>query len=77
VEVEYYNEDGSLSAPSDYMVTQAIKADQNGVFTYAAPRAGWWGFAALNTADETMKHDGVEKDIELGAVIWVKFHDMK
>jgi len=77
VEVEYYNEDGSLSAPSDYMVTQTVKADQHGVFTYVAPRAGWWGFAALNTADETKKHDGVEKDIELGAVIWVKFHDMK
>jgi cobalt/nickel transport protein len=77
VEVEYYNEQGDLSAPSDYMITQTIKADENGLFTYAAPRAGWWGFAALNTSDEKKKHDGVEKDIELGAVIWVKFHPMK
>jgi len=77
VEVEYYNEQGNLSAPSDYMITQTIKADENGLFTYAAPRAGWWGFAALNTSDEKKKHDGVEKDIELGAVIWVKFHPMK
>ena len=30
------------------MVTQTIKADPNGIFTYAAPKAGWWGFAALN-----------------------------
>lgn len=77
VEVEYYNQDGDVTAPTDYMVTQAIKADGNGVFTYAAPRAGWWGFAALNTAKEPMKHDGQDKDVELGAVIWVQFHDMK
>lgn len=76
VEVEYYNEDGSKSAPNDYMVTQTIKADGNGVFTYAAPVAGWWGFAALNDADFTIKHEGQEKDVELGAVLWVKFHDM-
>lgn len=77
VEVEYYNEDGSKTAPSDYMVTQTVKADSNGVFTYAAPGAGWWGFAALNTADYQMKHDGEKKDVELGAVLWVKFHEFK
>lgn len=77
VEVEYYNQDGKLKAPTDYMVTQTIKADQNGVFTYAAPKAGWWGFAALNTSDKKIKHNGEDKDIEIGAVIWVEFHDMK
>ena len=77
VEVEYYNEKGKSKAPTDYMVTQTIKADRNGVFTYAVPRAGWWGFAALNTSDKKMKHKGQEKDIEIGAVIWVKFHDWK
>ncbi|PQP35662.1 DUF4198 domain-containing protein [Desulfobacteraceae bacterium SEEP-SAG9] len=73
VEVEYYNEDGKSQAPTDYMVTQTIKADQNGVFTYAAPKAGWWGFAALNGADFKLKQAGEDKDVELGAVIWVKF----
>jgi cobalt/nickel transport protein len=77
VEVEYFNKDGKYTAPTDYMVTQTVKADSNGVFTYAAPKAGWWGFAALNTSDEKKKHDGEDKDIELGAVLWVKFHDMK
>jgi len=77
VEVEYYNQDNRLKAPTDYMVTQTIKADQNGVFTYAAPKAGWWGFAALNPSDKKMKYNGKEKDVELGAVIWVKFHDME
>ncbi|MEM9270534.1 MAG: DUF4198 domain-containing protein, partial [Pseudomonadota bacterium] len=48
-------------------------ADGNGVFSYAAPHSGWWGFAALSTADETMSLDGVDKEVELGAVIWVEF----
>ncbi len=74
VEVEFYNEGSPRQAPTDYMVTQTIKADQNGVFSYAAPGAGWWGFAALNTADFKLVHDGQEKDVEIGAVIWVKFH---
>lgn len=73
VEIEFYNKDQNVSAPTEYMITQTIKADQNGVFTYAPPVEGWWGFAALNTSDQKLVHDGEEKDIELGAVIWVKF----
>jgi cobalt/nickel transport protein len=55
------------------MVTQVVTADENGVFTYAAPKAGWWGFSALNQADYTLEHQGEEKNVELGAVIWVQF----
>ena len=75
VEVEYYNQQHKYTAPTDYMVTQTVKADQNGVFTYAAPKAGWWGFAALNQADFKIKHAGEEKEVEIGAVIWVKFEE--
>jgi cobalt/nickel transport protein len=77
VEVEYYNIDKKYTAPTDYMITQTIKADGSGVFTYAAPVSGWWGFAALNSASYKLPHQGQEKDVELGAVIWVYFHDMK
>jgi len=77
VEVEYYNMAKKYSAPSDYMITQTIKTDGNGVFTYAAPVSGWWGFAALNAADFKLPHNGENKDVELGAVIWVYFHEMK
>jgi nickel transport protein len=77
VEVEYYNKDKKYTAPTEYMTTQTIKADGNGVFTYAAPVPGWWGFAALNTADFKLQHEGEEKDVELGAVIWVYFNEMK
>lgn len=77
VEVEYYNQNQTVKAPTEYMITQTIKADADGVFTYGAPRSGWWGFAALNGADFKIKHAGQDKDVELGAVIWVKFHEMR
>jgi cobalt/nickel transport protein len=73
VEVEYYNQAKKFKAPDDYFVTQVVRTDANGVFAYAAPKAGWWGFAALNTSNDKIK----DKDVELGAVLWVKFHDMK
>lgn len=75
VEAEYYNVNGKAKAPTDYMVTQVIRADKNGVFTYAVPRAGWWGFAALNLSGKKMKYKGEDKDVELGAVIWVEFQE--
>lgn len=73
VEVEYYNVDGKAKAPTDYMIAQTVKTDANGVFTYAVPKAGWWGFAGLNTSEE--KIEG--KEVELGAILWVRFHDWK
>jgi len=77
VEIEYYNKEKKYTAPTEYMITQTIKADGNGVFTYATPVSGWWGFAALSGADFKLPHEGEEKDVELGAVIWVYFHEMK
>lgn len=73
VEVEFFNQDGTYEAPIDYMITQVVKADTNGVFTYGVPFAGWWGFAALNTAKEKMEFEGTPKDVELGAVLWTEF----
>ena len=81
VEVEYLNESPEnktkVVPPADAFVTQVVKADANGVFSYAMPRAGWWGFAALSEADWTMKQDGQDKGIEIGAVYWVRTCDMK
>ena len=74
VEVELYNQDSYLVAPSDYHITQVVKTDENGVFTFTCPRPGWWGFAALNEADYTIKApDGTDKGVELGAVLWIYF----
>jgi cobalt/nickel transport protein len=77
VEIEFYNKDKKVEAPNEYMVTQAVKADRNGVFTYAAPKAGWWGFAALTTADFKLKKDGKDKAVEIGGVIWVYFQEWR
>lgn len=73
VEIEYYNQDRKTAVPTDYMITQTIKTNANGVFTYAVPKSGWWGFAALNRADFTLKNNGRDKEVELGAVLWVHF----
>ncbi|MFZ5452880.1 MAG: DUF4198 domain-containing protein [Thermodesulfobacteriota bacterium] len=74
VEVEYWNTDKKVAAPNDYFVTQVVKTDKNGVFTFAPPQAGWWGFAALTTEKQAMKDkDGKKKDAEYGAVLWVQF----
>lgn len=77
VEVEFFNEGLAATAPDELMITQTVKADADGVFTYAPPAAGWWGFAALNTADYTITEEvsGEEKAVELGAVIWVHFEE--
>ena len=73
VEVEYYNRDDAYTIPNVYFMTQVIKTDENGVFTYCAPWPGWWGFAALKTDRKKMEHQGALKDVELGAVIWMEF----
>lgn len=76
VEVEFVN-DGTVKAPNDAFITQVIKADANGTFSYAMPRGGWWGFAALVEGDEPGKSpDGKDVPIEEGGLIWVKATDM-
>jgi cobalt/nickel transport protein len=77
VEVEYYNRDGKVKAPDDSYITQVIKADSNGVFTYAMPIEGWWGFAALSTADFKLEHEGKKYPVEIGAVLWVRTREMR
>lgn len=77
VEVEWRN-DGTLIPPADAFVTQVVKTDAQGVFAYAMPKAGWWGFAALVGGDKPMKNpEGKEVPVELGGLIWVHTRDMK
>ncbi len=74
VEIEFFNQDRNVKIPNDYMVTQTIKADANGLFSYSVPAPGWWGFAALNPSDRKIDYEGTPKEVELGAVLWVEFH---
>jgi nickel transport protein len=72
VEVEFYNQEQQFKAPSDLHITQVVKADAAGIFTFSCPQPGWWGFAALSSADYTLKNpQGEEKEVELGAVLWI------
>jgi cobalt/nickel transport protein len=75
VEIEFWNPDKKVSAPNDYFVAQVVKTDKNGVFTFAPPAAGWWGFAALNEEKEAILHEGKKRPAEYGAVLWVQFTD--
>ncbi len=78
IEITYDNKGTTVKSPGDPFNIQVVIADKNGVFTYAMPKAGWWGFAALSEADNKLKDpDGKEKPIEIGAVIWVLVTDMK
>lgn len=75
VEIEWVNDSG-LKMPSDPFTTQIVKTDQNGIFAYAIPRAGWWGFNAI-TQGKTIGADGKAADAELGGTIWVRAVDLK
>lgn len=75
VEVELYNPNATYTAPSEYHITQVVKANSEGIFTFTCPVSGWWGFAALTEADYTIKNpEGEDKPVELGAVFWTYFH---
>jgi cobalt/nickel transport protein len=76
VEVEFWGK-GKTKAPTDAHVTQVVKTDSNGVFSFAMPKAGWWGFAALMESDAPVKHEGQDKKVELGAVLWVHAYPME
>jgi cobalt/nickel transport protein len=77
VEVEFYNSKGDMEIPSPAYVAQVIKTDSKGVFTFALPFGGWWGFAALTTDDIKMKKDGKPKDVEVGGVLWIYLHPIR
>lgn len=77
VEVEYYNIGKKLHVPCTTCETQVLKTDQDGYFSFAMPKPGWWGFAALIDAPDKVAHEGKEYPLELGAVIWVRTRDVK
>ena len=75
VEVEYYNPDGAKKAPTSSHITQEVRSDPNGVFSFSMPWKGWWGFAALHTdPNKTMDKDGKAKEVEQGGVFWIYVH---
>jgi cobalt/nickel transport protein len=77
IEIEYIS-NGKIKLPSDPYITAVIKSDASGYFSYAMPKAGWWGFAALVTGVRKMPGpSGGQVPIEEGGLIWVKTIDMR
>jgi cobalt/nickel transport protein len=76
VEVELWGK-GKTKAPTEEHVRQVVKTDANGVFSYAMPKEGWWGFSAIMESGKPVKYEGKDKKVELGAVIWVHAYPMK
>ena len=75
VEIERWNGEGGATyiAENDYFVTHTVMADDSGVFVASVPFAGWWGFAALVDGPEKMTFEGKDREVELGAVLWMRF----
>ncbi len=84
IEVEYLNHavdveknsfarQAILTAPQDSFVTMGLKADAQGEFVVALPKAGWWGVCALGVGPEK-EFDG--KEFSQDAVIWVQAKSM-
>lgn len=77
VRVEYNNVDG-VELPGDAFMGQVVKTDANGVFAYAIPREGWWGFSVTLEGDaEVENSQGEMAPIRHGAVMWVHTYDME
>ena len=58
-----------MTPAADVFITQTIYADANGTFNYVLPKAGQWGFAALDVGEAKTYQD---KPLSQDAVIWVQ-----
>ncbi len=76
VEVEWWGK-GKTKAPTASHVTQVVKTDANGVFSYAMPKAGWWGYSAVMEGSKMIEHESRPKKVEIDAVIWVHAYPME
>lgn len=84
VEVEYLNhpldlannrfeEQGLIEAPHPALGAQVILTNEFGEFSFAMPKAGWWGFAALSVGPET-EYEGMP--LSQDAILWVQVTDL-
>ncbi len=76
VEIEFWGK-GKTKAPTDSHVTQVVKTNENGYFSFVMPKAGWWGFSALMDGDKPIRFEGKDRKVELGAVMWLHAYPME
>jgi len=78
VKATYDNEGLAVKASHKPYRIQVLQTDENGVFTYAMPRAGWWGFVALTEDGTKVKSaNGKVRPVINNCLIWVMVKDMK
>lgn len=84
VEVEYLNhaldvennrfeEAGAINAPHPSLEAMVILTNEAGEFSFAMPKAGWWGFAALSVGPVT-EYKGMP--LSQDAILWVQATDL-
>lgn len=84
VEVEYLNhpldiennkfqDEGLIDPPHPAFGAQVILTNEFGEFSYAMPKAGWWGFAALSVGPE-IEYEGMP--LSQDAILWVQATDL-
>jgi cobalt/nickel transport protein len=84
VEVEYLNHpldqankrfepEALIDPPHPAFGAQVILTNELGEFSFAMPKAGWWGFAALSVGPET-EYKGMP--LSQDAILWVQVRDL-
>ena len=71
METNSFSKESTITQPADAFTTITIYADANGSFTFGIPKAGQWGFGALDVGPEK-EYKG--KELSQDAVIWVQAH---
>jgi len=78
VEVEFLNDKAALKLPDNSFLTQILKTNSRGEFTFVPPRAGWWALTAIPETREIGRNpEGKKVKAELGGVLWIRCVDMK
>lgn len=84
VEVEYLNhpldiedkrfeDEGLIDPPHPAFGAMVLMTNEFGEFSFALPKAGWWGFAALSVGPET-EYNGMP--LSQDAILWVQAKDL-
>jgi cobalt/nickel transport protein len=84
VEVEYLNhpldlennrfeDEGLIDPPHPAFGAMSLTTNEWGEFSFAMPKAGWWGFAALSVGPEYNYND---MPLSQDAILWVQVTDL-
>jgi nickel transport protein len=70
VEIERYNPAPPKDLPAEELITFTTRYDPNGVFTFAFPEAGWWGFTAQRSGG-AQQRKGKDYPLRQRLTLWI------